>query len=316
MKKHIWLIITVIITLIAAAPPDGFGTLNRPAHVYAAGNACAELDADHPASAACNSEIAAHPLPKLAHPVAYVKDRDGKAIPRSILIPESGLAYPVGWQRRAWYYSAVPGDFSAENYTNAQRIPRQTMFYIYHSVEVDGEVWHLIGPGQWMRDQFVSVLQIPARPAGVTGRWVALDLNQQTLLALEDDTPVFASLISSGYYLETTLGLFQIYGRTESMLMQGPPGANPPLYSFKTKWVMFFNGHQGMHAMPYHNDFGMKRSHGCVNVPPGDELWLWNWLAETEAEWDPGGATSFMVDYPDRAPWVYVYESPALPVWE
>ncbi len=110
-----------------------------------------------------------------------------------------------------------------------------------------------------MRDEFVSVLQIPPPPEGVTGRWVALDLHQQTLVAMIDAQPVFATLISTGYYLQTTLGLFHVYARTLAMTMKGPPGANPPVYVFPTHWVMFFNEHQGLHAMPYHNNFGTRR---------------------------------------------------------
>lgn len=291
------------------------GVVHDRADAARARGACAELTASHYASPACEAEIAANPLPPLDHPVIYDRARDGDALPRSFLFPPEGLPYPVGWQRRAWYFSDAPGVLPVDDYTNARRIGRETMFFIYASVEANGEVWHLVGAGQWMADQYVSVLQVPAPPDGVSGRWVALDLNQQTLLALEDDTPVFASLISSGYYLETTLGLFHVYGRTESMIMRGPPGANPPLYEFYTRWVMFFNEHQGLHAMPYHNDFGMKRSHGCVNVPPGDELWLWDWFNATTDVWDPSGPGDFWVDYPDAAPWVYVYESARLPSW-
>ena len=30
---------------------------------------------------------------------------------------------------------------------------------------------------------------------------------------------------------------------------------------------------------PYwHNDYGRKRSHGCVNVPPPAALWVWRWV--------------------------------------
>jgi hypothetical protein len=278
-------------------------------------SACALLTADHPHSAACDAEIAANPLPTFERPVTYEAGRDGAANPRAILLPDHAPRYPVAWQRRAWYFSDAPGVYPENDYTDARRIPRETMFFVYHSVEARGEVWYLIGIGQWMRADFVSVLQIPARPAGVAGRWIALDLRQQTLVALNDDQPVFATLICSGYHLETTFGLFHIYARTAAMTMRGPPGANPPLYVFDTTWVMFFNGHQGLHAMPYHNDFGIKRTHGCVNVPPGDELWLWNWVNQTAADWDPNGTTDFFVDYPDRAPWVYVYESGAIPVW-
>lgn len=278
--------------------------------------ACAQLSAEHPRSAACDAEIAAHPLPQLVRPVTYDRPRDGKAIPRSILIPDTPLPYPVAWQNQAWYFSDAPGVYPENDYTHRRRIGRETMYYVYQSVYARGEVWHLIGPGRWMRGAFVSVLQIPARPEGVSGRWVALDLNQQTLVALLDDTPVFATLISSGYYLQTTLGLYHIYARTLAMQMEGPPGANPPLYSFETRWAMFFNDDQGLHAMPYHNNFGTRRSHGCVNVPPGDEEWLWNFFNETADDWDPSGTSNFWIDYPERAPWVYVYESPLLPVWD
>lgn len=278
---------------------------------------CALLSASAPQSAACDAEIAAHPLPALDHPVQYEAGRDGEALPRSVLLPGDPLPYPLAWQRRAWYFSDAPGVYPADNdYTEARRIPRQTMFYVYRALEVNREAWYLIGVGRWMRADFVSVLQIPARPEGVSGQWIALDLNQQTLVALVDDTPLFATLICSGYYLETTPGLFHIYGRTLSMIMRGPPGADPPLYEFPTRYVMFFNGNQGLHAMRSHNNYGMKRTHGCVNVPPGDEEWLWNWVSSTEAEWDPSGTGDFAVDFPERAPWVYVYNSPALPAWE
>jgi hypothetical protein len=290
-------------------------TARAAAWLSAARGACTQLTAAHPRSAACDAEIAAHPLPELVHPVPYVLGRDGKAVPPSILIPDEPLLYPIAWQNQAWYFSDAPGVYPENDYTEARRIAGGTLYYVYASVYANGEVWHLIGPGQWMRDEFVSVLQVPRPPEGVSGRWVALDLHQQTLVVMIDDTPVFATLISSGYFLQTTPGLFHIYGRTLAMQMIGPPGADPPIYSFPTNWVMFFNGNQGLHAMPYHNNFGTRRSHGCVNVPPGDEEWLWNFLDETAAEWDPSGTANFAVDYPELAPWVYVYESPLLPEW-
>lgn len=308
------ILLHIIVTLCILAGSAGF----RPVKVEAAEvptGACAQLTVEQARSDACDAEIVAHPLPELVHPVEFDPERDLEARPRSFLFPETPFEYPVGWQRRAWYFSDAPGVLPINDYTNARRVPRELMYYIYRSVEVDGKVWHLIAPGQWMMDEYVSVLQIPERPEGVSGRWVALDLTQQTLVAFMDDKPIFSTLISSGYYLITEIGLFHVYARADAMIMRGPPGANPPLYSFYTEHVMFFNKHQGLHAMPYHNDFGMKRSHGCVNVPPGDELWLWNFFAENIEEWDPSGTDSFRVDNEDAAPWVYVYESPKMPEW-
>jgi hypothetical protein len=308
------LILIIVVALLAGSPL--FQIERAAAQPDRSGGACAQLTAEHSRSAACDAEMSANPLPDLVRPVTYREDRDGLAIPRSFLFPAESLPYPVAWQHAAWYFSDAPGDYAEDNYSDAHRIGRETMYYVYHSVMAGGEVWHLIGPGQWMRGVFVSVLQIPARPEGVAGQWVALDLYQGTLVAFEDDMPVFATLISAGYYLQTTQGLFRVYARTLAMQMQGPPGANPPLYSFPTNWVLFFNEHQGLHAMPFHNDFGTNRTHGCVNVPPGDEEWLWNFLDETADQWDPDGTNGFFVENPERAPWVYVYESAALPVWE
>lgn len=307
---------TILFILVLSLALSPSPTVSHAAtQSFAVRGACAQLTVDHPRSAACDAEIAAHPLPELVRPVSYVPDRDGQALPHSILIPDESLPYPIAWQNQAWYFSDAPGIYPEHDYTEKRRIGGNTLYYVYSSVYAKGEVWHLIGVDQWMRDEFVSVLQIPQPPEGVTGRWLALDLFQQTLLVMVDRTPVFATLISSGYYLQTTTGLFHIYARTLSMQMTGPPGASPPLYSFPTRWALFFNGHQGLHAMPYHNYFGTRRSHGCVNVPPGDEEWVWNFLNETAAEWDPSGTANFEVDYPELAPWVYVYQSPLLPEW-
>jgi hypothetical protein len=308
-KPTLLLLIAIICLLtlppvVSAAPP------------ISAHGACLQLDTVHPHSAACSAEIAANPPPHLVRPVTYDPHRDGVALPHAILIPDMRLPYPIAWQNQAWYFSDAPGAYPENDYTEARRIPGGTVYFVYTSVYANGEVWHLVGPDEWMRDEFVSVLQVPQPPEGVTGRWVALDLHQQTLVAMLNDQPIFATLISSGYYLQTTPGLFHIYARTPAMIMRGPPGVNPPIYVFPTRWVMFFDGHQGLHAMPYHNKFGTRQSHGCVNVPPGDEEWLWDFFDETAADWDPGGITSFFVDYPQRAPWVYVYASPLLPEWD
>ncbi|NDJ75520.1 MAG: L,D-transpeptidase [Chloroflexi bacterium] len=289
----------------AAAAPPAADDDPRP---------CSLLTPDLPRSDECDAEIAANPLPEFERPIEYDAVRDGEATPRSILMPEEPLPYPIAQQRRAWYFSDVPGVLPADDdWTAARRVAREEMSYVYHTVDVNGVIWHLIGPGMWMEDQYTSVLVVPNRPDEVRGRWVAIDLNQQTLIAFEDDTPILASLVSTGYFLQTTPGLFHVYARTEGMVMRGPPGANPPEYEFYTRWVMFFNADQGLHAMPYHNYFGIARTHGCINVPPGDEEWLWNFFAENEDEWHPSFPDTFQVDDIDAAPWVYIYESDSIP---
>lgn len=271
---------------------------------------CSLLTFENPRSDDCDREIAANPFPELEVAVEYDEERDGEAHPRSVLLPEEALPYPIAWQKRPWYFSDAPGVLPADDdWTNARLIGKYSMYYIYDAVQVDNAVWYLFDTGRWMKDEFVSVLQIPERPESVEGPWVVLDLQQQTLVALVDDTPVYATLISAGYWLATLEGIFQVYARTLSMTMQGPPGADPPSYRFHTQWVMFFNEHEALHSADFHNYFGINRTHGCVNLAPGDAEWVWNFFEQTVEEWDPTGTSSFFVDNPESAPWVYIYRS-------
>ncbi|MBZ0316945.1 MAG: L,D-transpeptidase [Anaerolineae bacterium] len=278
--------------------------------------ACSKLTQETPRTSECDAEIEANPLPEMVHPVEYDEKRDGQGHPRSIMLPKEPLPFPIAWQKRPWYFSDAPGVLPADNdWTNARLIGHYAMYYAYAVVEADNALWYLIGPGQWMKDEFVSVLQIPERPEEVSGPWVAIDVTQQTLVAFVDDTPVYATLVSTGYWILTETGLFQVYARTLSTTMSGPPGANPPEYVLPaTPWVQFFNHDEALHGAYYHNYFGMKRSHGCVNLSPGDAEWVWNFFEQTADEWHPSGSDTFFVDNPDKAPWVLVYESPDVPV--
>jgi hypothetical protein len=40
---------------------------------------------------------------------------------------------------------------------------------------------------------------------------------------------------------------------------------------------MYFNGDLALHGAYWHDRFGTRRSHGCVNLAPRDARWLFNW---------------------------------------
>ena len=44
-------------------------------------------------------------------------------------------------------------------------------------------------------------------------------------------------------------------------------------------WVMFFHKGYGLHGAFWHRAFGHVRSHGCVNLTPGDAKWLFDWTS-------------------------------------
>ena len=61
------------------------------------------------------------------------------------------------------------------------------------TANLDGWLWYLVGPDQWIIQTRLAKVNPVQRPPDVTGsKWVAVDLYEQTLIAFEDDKPVFA----------------------------------------------------------------------------------------------------------------------------
>ena len=50
------------------------------------------------------------------------------------------------------------------------------------------------------------------------------------------------------------------------------------LYSLHdVPWTQFFFESYALHGVYWHNGFGNRRSHGCVNLSPTDARWFYDW---------------------------------------
>ncbi|HRE26227.1 MAG TPA: L,D-transpeptidase [Anaerolineales bacterium] len=184
---------------------------------------------------------------------------------------------PFGWVVRAVRPSPLPG-VAAD--TSVRRIGRGNLIQIYGTVLVDGWNWYQVGPGQWIEQRNVSVVNLNPVPAGVSGRWIQVDLYEQTLVAYEGATPVYATLVSSGLdKWRTEPGLFQVYARLKADRMSGAyaPDRSDYYALEMVPWVMYFDGDRALHGEYWHDGLGFKRSHGCVNLSPADSRWLFDW---------------------------------------
>jgi lipoprotein-anchoring transpeptidase ErfK/SrfK len=56
---------------------------------------------------------------------------------------------------------------------------------------------------------------------------------------------------------------------------------------------MYFDQARALHGAYWHNSFGYKQSHGCVNLSPADSQWLYMWgdVGDWVYVWDPSGET-------------------------
>ncbi|MEQ8675787.1 MAG: L,D-transpeptidase [Aggregatilineales bacterium] len=198
-----------------------------------------------------------------------------------------------GWQDHpfAWvldlsqiFVSEVPGGPSSQ--ATGRFLRRYELVNIFDTaVDAEGWRWYMIGPNQWVKQTFVAKVQPTERPEGVSGHWVAIDLYEQTLIAYEDDTPVFATLIASGLpTTETNEGVFEVWARLDVDAMSGATGA-PNAYALQSvPWVMYFDDSISLHGTYWHDLFGYRQSRGCVNLTISDARYVYQWFLEAEPQ--------------------------------
>jgi len=121
----------------------------------------------------------------------------------------------------------------------------------------------------------------------------------QMLSCLEGNTEVYYCRVSTGYgeTFSTPTGDQAISWKIFSIHMAANTGSDSGYDTMAVPWPVFFNRPSGaaIHGTFWHNDFGVRRSHGCVNVSPEDAKWIYRWSAPfltlDQSEWredDPG----------------------------
>lgn len=109
----------------------------------------------------------------------------------------------------------------------------------------------------------------------------------QTLSCLEGNDEVYFCRVSTGMRLDangnpvdeflTPLGEHTTWRKAISIHMSGGTtgtGYDTPAVS----WTTLFSGDgYAVHAAFWHNNFGVPRSHGCVNCMPEDAKWIFRW---------------------------------------
>ena len=137
-------------------------------------------------------------------------------------------------------------------------------------------------PGGSVSASVVRVVRPVPRPKGVAAadRWVHVDLHEQVLTAYEGDQRVLATLISSGKSDNkshmTQEGTFKVYAKSVHTSMRGKPWDD--YYAEEVPWTMHYDDGRALHAAYWHDQFGIEKSHGCVNLSPSDAAWLFQWI--------------------------------------
>lgn len=154
-----------------------------------------------------------------------------------------------------------------------------------HVAAVEGD-WARLADAGYVRlgDLNRAVLSEPPTRLTPGERWIDVSVTEQVLVAYEGNSPRFATLVSSGsdrVGSRTPIGEFRIWAKlatsdmdnleqtdlVENYLIEGVP------------WVQYFEGSNALHAAFWHDDFGHRRSHGCVNLTPADARFIYSFTA-------------------------------------
>ncbi len=190
----------------------------------------------------------------------------------------------------------TPG-YTPEDYTG-HKIPQYGLVQIYATRRVGEMDWYMVGPDEWVEQRLIGrVVPNPTPPEGVTnGRWIEVNLFEQTLSVYDNNQLVFATLVATGlppFY--TRPGLFQIYKRLESTPMSGAFEADRSdfYYLEDVPFTLYYDKARALHGAYWRHRLGFPQSHGCINLAIGDAHWIYNWAKEGDwvYVWDPSGKT-------------------------
>ncbi len=191
---------------------------------------------------------------------------------------------PVAWVYAREKAETYTLDFENKKITKRSEVlPRLAQVFLSgRELTLGGKDYSETLEGWWIRSPHVRKTDPGPAPEdlGPNERWVDVNLKAQTLVAYVGTQPVYATLLSSGRTNKTDperdhstpLGTWRIREKHVTSTMDGDGDATGELpYSIEeVPYVMFFHKAFALHGAFWHSNFGVKMSHGCVNLAPLD----------------------------------------------
>lgn len=164
----------------------------------------------------------------------------------------------------------------------AEWLKAHTLHRYDHLTYLGEKNGRVLVPGGTLPRDVVRVVRQVARPKGIaaTDAWIHVDLREQVLTAYEGDRRVMATLVSTGKddlkSHKTHPGTFKVYAKSVHTSMRGKPWDD--YFAEEVPWTMHYDDGRALHGAYWHDQFGIQKSHGCINLSPADAAWLFQWI--------------------------------------
>lgn len=156
----------------------------------------------------------------------------------------------------------------------------KTLNFMAYSEDFRGGVD--VGCGNVDQSSAKEIVTMPGRRiwqgrAGIY-KYIEVSISKQKLEVYRGGRKINETLVSTGIYkYPTPIGDFRIYMKLLSDRMTWEYGPNhPDNYDLpNVPYVAYFYGGYSLHGTYWHNNFGHRMSHGCVNLPIPFAAWLY-----------------------------------------
>jgi lipoprotein-anchoring transpeptidase ErfK/SrfK len=212
-------------------------------------------------------------------------------------IPRPGKLGEVTVPYSQSYYKSRTTDWQ-----RAYRLYFGSIYWITHFLEegLDGEPWYGLTDDRLRVVLYVPAPHIRAIPAKellplspevpMEEKRIEISTSRQEVVAFEGESEVFRAPVSTGVPsrgpspngipTDTPHGNFRVSLKTPSRHM-GDGNLTSSLEAYElpgVPWVTFFHSYGiGFHGTYWHDNFGSRMSHGCVNMRNEDAKWIYRW---------------------------------------
>ena len=202
------------------------------------------------------------------------------------------VAVPISYQHRQPSLASFRYD-----YNHYKNFWGQVHRVLERAQDDEGRAWYRlyddIEPKRpaWVQARHIRRI-LPAEFApvspDVTDKRIVINLADQMLMCFEGKSEVFHTRIASGtsvtnetgqeFDFSTNYGTYTVQRKRPSRRMQGGQSAGLPYDLNGVPWVTYFTyTGAAVHGTYWHNNFGVPRSRGCINVTPDAAKWVYRW---------------------------------------
>ena len=137
------------------------------------------------------------------------------------------------------------------------------------------ELVHKLDDGRYLKHWYLAVAEKIARPEGDRRKdepWVHVNIEQQTLVLYRGDSRCTRRWCrAASKATKRRSGCSTSAPSTCRHDERHRPGRRDDRYSIEdVPWTEYFSGSIALHGAFWHGGFGLRHSHGCVNLSPLD----------------------------------------------